>query len=105
MEWSIFKTLKNHRGFLGLARYYHKFFKNFGQMVASLTSYLKKDAFYWSKEATQAFKKLKKAMCRTLVLAILDFIETFIVECDALGHGTGAVLMQEGRPLALKVAN
>jgi hypothetical protein len=32
MEWSIPKTLKNIRGLLGLAGYYHKFVKNYGQI-------------------------------------------------------------------------
>jgi hypothetical protein len=42
-------------------------------------------------------------MCTTLVLALLDFTENFILECDAYGKGIGVVLLQEGWPLALTI--
>ena len=37
-EWRIPTTLRHLRGFLGLTRYYHKFVKNYGRIVAPLTS-------------------------------------------------------------------
>jgi hypothetical protein len=46
-------------------------------------------------------KNLRR-LCVRLLLGTLDFTKTFIVECDALGHGIGVILMQEGRPLAFE---
>jgi hypothetical protein len=59
----------------------------------------KEDAFSWTPEETKAFEQLKEVMCKAPVLTTTDFTKTFIVECDALGNGIGAVLMQEGRSL------
>jgi len=50
-DWSYPKTIKIFRGFLGLTSYYTIFLKNYGEIVAPLTS-LKRNSFVWSEVTT-----------------------------------------------------
>lgn len=56
--------------------------------------------FVWTPEADSAFHALKQAMCSTLVLALPDFSKPFALETDACDIGIGAVLLQDGHPIA-----
>ncbi|WVZ70538.1 hypothetical protein U9M48_019198 [Paspalum notatum var. saurae] len=81
--WPVPSSAKALRGFLGLTGYYRKFIRNYGMLARPLTQLLKKGA-----------------LVQAPVLAILDFSKPFIVETDASDCGLGAVLMQEGHPVA-----
>jgi hypothetical protein len=99
-EWPRPETLKIFFGFLGLTGYYHKFVKNYGKIVDSLTTLLKKNVFSWAPTIDHSLQGLKVTMCTTQVQALPYFNKTFVLECDASGKGTGVFLMQDGRDLA-----
>jgi hypothetical protein len=100
LDWPIPRSARAVRGFLGLAGYYRRFIKDFGTIAAPLTALLRKEGFSWNTEAARAFQKLQCALTTAPVLQLPDFDRDFIVECDALGSGFGAVLHQGAGPIA-----
>ena len=85
IDWPTPKNVTELREFLGICTYYRKFVKGFSQLAATLIDLMKNEALYLSKEAEFFFEKMKKVMNSCPVLALPDFTQLFVLECDSSG--------------------
>ncbi|KAJ9509682.1 hypothetical protein QJQ45_011327 [Haematococcus lacustris] len=104
-EWPVPTSLKTLQSFLGAANYVRKFVHNFSTIAAPLTNLTgpKKESFPWKawpQAELDAFNALKQAISNVPMLKLPDHSKPFQVHCDASLEGIGAVLMQDGYPLA-----
>lgn len=74
--------------------------KDYSIIAGPLTDLLKTEGFNWTPAASKSFTNLQAAMSSTPVLRLPDFSLPFIVETDASEFGIGAVLLQNGHPIA-----
>lgn len=90
------KNTRELRRTLGMAGFYRKFVHNFSDVVAPLTTLLRKNVkFKWSDYCQTAFDKLKAVLANKPVLIAPDFTRPFKMAVDASDIGVGAVLLQD----------
>ena len=87
--------------FLGSIQYLAKFIPMLAEVETPLRDLTRKDIlFYLDKPQAAAFHKLKDMCCEAPVLAYYDVREDVTIQCDASESAVGAVVLQEGRPIA-----
>ncbi|KAJ9519613.1 hypothetical protein QJQ45_013367 [Haematococcus lacustris] len=105
---TAFRTPEGHfqfKSFLGAANFVRKFVQGFSAISAPLTDLCGKlSATFpwhsWPDRERLAFHELKSAVANVPMLRLPDHTQPFQVYCDASLQGVGAVLMQDGYPLA-----
>ena len=100
-SWPVPKDLHEMRSFLGLTNYLRKFVQGYATRCRPLTNLTRKSVpFVWTAECNAAFNGLKQDLTTAPVLASPDNSKPFEVVSDSCQWSIGAVLMQEGRPVA-----
>lgn len=95
VNWPTPKTVRQVRGFLGLASWYRRFIENFSSITFAISETISsKTKFKWTPEAQDSFEAIKKLLSTAPVLSNPDFTKKFYLHCDASDYGIGAVLVQ-----------
>ncbi|KAL0177176.1 hypothetical protein M9458_026070, partial [Cirrhinus mrigala] len=96
VNWPQPATIKELQHFLGFAKFYRRFIRNFSSITAPLTTMIKggRQRLTWTPSAITAFQELKNRFTTAPILHHPDPDLEFIVEVDASNTGIGAVLSQ-----------
>ncbi|KAK3545965.1 hypothetical protein QTP70_017186, partial [Hemibagrus guttatus] len=99
--WPEPSTVRELQHFLGFAKFYRRFIRNYSSVAGPLTSLLrgKPKKLSWTDQARTAFLQLKDQFTTAPILRHPDPELPFVVEVDASCSGIGAVLSQRhGEP-------
>ena len=89
------------RRFLGMANYLSKFVPNMSSLAEPLRELVKHNTdFVWTPECRRALDDIRQAISHAATLRYFDPRERPIIQCDASMNGLGAVLTQNGHPIA-----
>ncbi|XP_062170399.1 uncharacterized protein LOC133876129 [Alnus glutinosa] len=91
----LFMTVKGIRSFMGHARFYRRFIKDFSKISRPLCALLAKDTkFIWTDECMDVFNLLKKLLTSAPIMMAPEWNLPFKLMCDANDFALGAVLGQ-----------
>ena len=94
---------RSSKRFLGMLTYLAKFITNLSQIAAPLRTLLEKDVeWHWDDEQERSFTELKKLATEAPVLKYFNPTRSTKLSVDANSKGLGAVLLQDGHPIAQK---
>ena len=102
-SWPVPQNVRDVRSFLGLCNYFRKFIDQYASIAVPLTNLTRKSVGWtWTGRCQDAFEKLKRSLLEAPLLRTPDESKPYEVVTDASDYGLGAVLLQEGHPVAFE---
>jgi hypothetical protein len=99
--WQVPKNVHNVRSFLGLVSYFRKFIEHYAEIGVPLTDLRRKSwRWDWTGRCQDAFELLKQKLTEAPLLRTPNEQLPYDVVTNASDLGLGAVLLQEGHPVA-----
>ena len=93
LDWPKPWKVKEVQSFLGFVNFYRRFIHNYSEITVPLTRLTRKGLTWdFNKDCHTAFKTLKEAFTRALVLAHWKPNQQMVMETDALDYALAAIL-------------
>ena len=102
-DWPAPTTITELHSFLGLANFYRRFVLGLSHITWPFSQVTKggaKEKLFWLESQQKAFIEFKNHLCSAPVLTLPDLQQPFEIETDASDYAIGAVLTQQGHPVA-----
>ena len=95
------RNRKELRSFIGIVNYYRDMWIKRSHVLAPLAGLTStKSKWKWGPKQEAAFNTAKKIIAKEVMLAYPDFNKPFVIHTDASHYQLGAVISQNGKPIA-----
>ena len=94
-------NVKELKMFMGMVNYVQKFLPKISEWTKAIRTLDKKNVCWsWGPSQQREFDNIKNLIAKAPILSYYDPKKPVILQCDASQNGLGAVILQNGKPVA-----